>query len=139
MLSFPRKTKFKKQQKGKAFNRINSTSIEPYSLKFGSIGLKALTSGRVTAKQIESVRQSISKIIKKQGHLRINVFPDTPISKKPIEVRMGKGKGAVDHWVFKVKPGFILYEIETAYTSLAIKALESGKIRLPIQSKIVFN
>ena len=139
MLSAPRKSKFKKQQKGKSFNRINSTSIDLYSLKFGSVGIKALSAGRITSKQIESVRQAISKIIKKQGRLKINVFPDTPITKKPIEVRMGKGKGSVDHWVFKVKPGFVLYEIETAYTSLAVKALESGQIRLPIKSRIIFN
>jgi large subunit ribosomal protein L16 len=139
MLSFPRRSKFKKQQKGKSFNRINSTSTDLYSLKFGSVGLKALNSGRLSSKQIESVRQAISKVIKKQGRLKINIFPDTPISKKPIEVRMGKGKGAVDHWIFKVKAGFILYEIETAFTSLAVKALESGQIRLPIKTRIVFN
>jgi large subunit ribosomal protein L16 len=137
MLS-PRKTKFKKQQKGKSFNRINSTSVELNLLNFGSIGLKALAPGRLTSKQIEAVRQSINKVIKKQGRLKINIFPDTPISKKPIEVRMGKGKGGVDHWVFKVKPGFVLYEIETAFRSLAIKALEAGKIRLPIKTRIIF-
>jgi large subunit ribosomal protein L16 len=139
MLSFPRRSKFKKQQKGKSFNRINSTSTDLYSLKFGSVGLKALNSGRLSSKQIESVRQAISKVIKKQGRLKINIFPDTPISKKPIEVRMGKGKGAVDHWIFKVKAGFVLYEIETAFISLAVKALESGQIRLPIKTRIVFN
>jgi large subunit ribosomal protein L16 len=138
MLS-PRKTKFKKQQKGKSFNRINSTSVELNLLNFGSIGLKALAPGRLTSKQIEAVRQSINKVIKKQGRLKINIFPDTPISKKPIEVRMGKGKGGVDHWVFKVKPGFVLYEIETAFLSLAIKALEAGQIRLPIKTRIIFN
>jgi len=138
MLS-PRKTKFKKQQKGKSFNRINSTSVELNLLNFGSIGLKALAPGRLTSKQIEAVRQSINKVIKKQGRLKINIFPDTPISKKPIEVRMGKGKGSVDHWVFKVKPGFVLYEIETAFLSLAIKALEAGQIRLPIKTRNIFN
>lgn len=139
MLSFPRRSKFKKQQKGKSFNRINSTSTDLYALKFGSVGLKALTGGRLTSKQIESVRQAISKIIKKQGRLKTNVFPDTPISKKPIEVRMGKGKGGVDHWVFKVKAGFVLYEIETAFISTAVKAFECGQIRLPIKSRIIFN
>ena len=103
------------------------------------MGLKALASGRLTSKQIESVRQCISKIIKKQGRVKINVFPDTPISKKPIEVRMGKGKGAVDHWVFKVRAGSVLYEIETSFISLGIKALEAGQIRLPLRSKIIFN
>jgi large subunit ribosomal protein L16 len=139
MLLNPRKSKFKKQQKGKAFNRINSKSIQFNALKFGSLGLKAMSFGRVTAKQIEAVRKSISKIIKKSGRIKINVFPDTPISKKPIEVRMGKGKGNVDHWIFKVKPGFILYEIETKFLALAQKALESGQTRLPIKTKIIFN
>lgn len=139
MLSFPRRSKFKKQQKGKSFNRINSTSLDLYALKFGSVGLKALTPGRLTSKQIESVRQAISKVVKKQGRVKTNIFPDTPISKKPIEVRMGKGKGGVDHWVFKVKPGFILYEIETSFIAIAVKALESGQIRLPIKSRIIFN
>jgi len=138
MLSFPRRSKFKKQQKGKSFNRING-KLDLYSLKSGSLGLKALASGRLTSKQIESVRQCISKIIKKQGRVKINVFPDTPISKKPIEVRMGKGKGAVDHWVFKVRAGSVLYEIETSFISLGIKALEAGQIRLPLRSKIIFN
>jgi large subunit ribosomal protein L16 len=113
--------------------------VELNLLNFGSIGLKALAPGRLTSKQIEAVRQSINKVIKKQGRLKINIFPDTPISKKPIEVRMGKGKGSVDHWVFKVKPGFVLYEIETAFLSLAIKALEAGQIRLPIKTRIIFN
>lgn len=139
MLLNPRKSKFKKQQKGKSFNRINSKSTDFNALKFGSLGLKAMAFGRLTAKQIEAVRKSISKIIKKAGRIKINAFPDTPISKKPIEVRMGKGKGNVDHWVFKVKPGFVLYEIETKFTSLAQKALESGRIRLPIKTKIIFN
>jgi large subunit ribosomal protein L16 len=139
MQTNPSRSKYKKQQKGKSFNRINSTSLDLYALKAGSLGIKALSCGRLTSKQIESVRQCISKIIKKQGRVKTNVFPDTPISKKPIEVRMGKGKGAVDHWVFKVRPGFILYEIETSFTSLGIKALEAGQIRLPIKSKIIFN
>jgi len=139
MILTPRRFKFKKQQKGRAFNKINSTSTDFYSLNFGSVGLKAISSGRLTSKQIESVRQCISKVIKKLGSVKINVFPDTPISKKPIEVRMGKGKGNVDHWVFKVRPGFVLYEVETDSIAIAIKALESGQIRLPIKTKIIFN
>ena len=139
MLLIPSKSKFKKQQKGKSFKRISSKSNNLYSLKFGSIGLKALTSARLTSNQIESVRQSISKIIKKLGKIKINVFPDTPISKKPIEVRMGKGKGSVDHWIFKVKAGIVLYEIETEFISLAAKALRLGQIRLPFKTKIIYN
>jgi large subunit ribosomal protein L16 len=83
--------------------------------------------------------RSLSKKIKKQGRVKVNIFPDTPISKKPIEVRMGKGKGNVDHWVFKVKPGFILFEVETSSISTAIKALEAGQIRLPIKTKIILD
>ena len=80
-----------------------------------------------------------NKQIKKLGRLKVNIFPHTPISKKPIEVRMGKGKGNVDHWIFKVKPGFILYEIETIFIPIAIKALQRGQVRLPIKTKIIFN
>jgi len=140
MLLSPRNFKYKKQQKGRSINKIigsSNTGLVP--LKFGSVGLKALTPGRLTGKQIQSVRQSISKQIKKLGRLKVNIFPHTPISKKPIEVRMGKGKGNVDHWVFKVKPGLVLYEIETPFLSTAIKALKRGQIRLPIKTKIIIN
>jgi large subunit ribosomal protein L16 len=138
MLLSPRRFKYKKQQKGRSFNKINSNLKDQLSpLKFGSVGLKALSPGRLTAKQIQSVRQCINKRIKKLGRLKVNIFPDTPISKKPIEVRMGKGKGNVDHWVSKIRPGFILYEIETSSISIAIKALKSGQIRLPIKTKII--
>ena len=140
MLLSPRNFKYKKQQKGKSFNKIFKTSKSGLMpLTFGSVGLKAISSGRLTAKQINSVRQSINKQIKKPGRLKVNIFPHTPISKKPIEVRMGKGKGNVDHWIFKVKPGFILYEIETSFISVAIKALKRGQIRLPIKTKIILN
>lgn len=139
MISIPKNSKYKKQQKGKAFNRINSTSNKLYSLNFGSVGLKALSFGRLTSKQVDSVRQSMTKIIKKLGRVKTNIFTDVPISKKPIEVRMGKGKGNVDHWIFKVKPGIVLYEIETDLISIAVKAMEAGQTRLPIKTKIIFN
>lgn len=139
MLLNPRNFKYKKQQKGKSFKIILGRRPNLTPLNFGSIGLKALSAGRLTAQQINSVRQCINKRIKKLGRLKVNIFPHTPISKKPIEVRMGKGKGNVDHWVFNVKPGFILYEIETAFHSVALKALQSGQIRLPIKTKIIFN
>lgn len=140
MLLNPRNFKYKKQQKGKSFNAIVGRSTPGLAqLKFGSIGLKALAPGRLTAQQINAVRQSINKRIKKLGRLKVNSFPHTPISKKPIEVRMGKGKGNVDHWVFKVKPGCILYEIETTFKAIALKALKNGQIRLPIKTKIIFN
>ena len=140
MLLNPRNFKHRKQQKGRSFNKIiGSSSENRIPLKFGSVGLKALSSGRVTAKQINSVRQAINKQIKKLGRLKVNVFPHIPITKKPIEVRMGKGKGNVDHWVCKVKPGFILYEIETSFSAIAIKALQRGQTRLPLKTKIITN
>ena len=139
MLLSHRRFKYRKQQKGKSVNRISVNSKENKKLMFGSIGLKSLESGRLTAKQIQSVKQVINKKIKKIGRLKVNVFPQIPISKKPVEVRMGKGKGNVDHWVFKVKAGVILYEIETAFLETSIKALELSKLRLPLKTKIIFN
>jgi large subunit ribosomal protein L16 len=140
MLLNPRNFKYKKQQKGKALNKIQGSSASGLTqLKFGSVGLKALTPGRLTAKQINAVRQCIHKRMKKLGRLKVNIFPHTPISKKPIEVRMGKGKGNVDHYVFKVNSGVILYEVETSFISVAIKALKSGQIRLPLKTTIIFN
>ena len=139
MLLSPRHFKYRKQQKGKSVNRISVNSKDNKKLMFGSVGLKSLESGRLTAKQIQSVKQVINKKIKKIGRLKINTFPQVPISKKPVEVRMGKGKGNVDHWVFKVKAGVILYEIETIFLSTSIKALELSQRRLPIKTKIIFN
>ena len=136
MLLAPRRFKYRKQQKGKSFNRVSGNQS---CLQSGSVGLKAVTPGRLTAKQIQAVRQAIHKKIKKLGRLTVNAFPQTPISKKPIEVRMGKGKGNVDHWVFKVKAGVVLYEVETSYIQIAVKALQAGQIRLPMQTKIIFN
>jgi large subunit ribosomal protein L16 len=139
MLLSPRKFKYRKQQKGKSTNRVSVTSKNKKRLMFGSVGLKSMEPGRLTAKQMQAVRQVVNKKIKKIGRLKINVFPFTPISKKPVEVRMGKGKGNVDHWVFKVKAGVSLYEIETSYTSIAVRALELGQRRLPFKTKIIFN
>lgn len=139
MLLSPRKFKYRKQQKGKSTNRVSVTSKNQKKLMFGSVGLKSMEPGRLTAKQMQAVRQVLNKKIKKIGRLKINVFPFTPISKKPVEVRMGKGKGNVDHWVFKVKAGVSLYEIETSYTSIAVRALELGQRRLPFKTKIIFN
>jgi large subunit ribosomal protein L16 len=139
MLLSPRRFKYRKQQKGRSINRISVNSKENNNLMFGSIGLKSLEPGRLTAKQIQSVKQVINKKIKKIGRLKVNVFPQVPISKKPVEVRMGKGKGNVDHWVFKVKAGVVLFEIETTFLSTSIKALELSQRRLPLKTKIIFN
>jgi|TARA_X000000950_G_C13530133_1_gene503265 large subunit ribosomal protein L16 len=139
MLLSPRRFKYRKQQKGKSVNKISVNSKDNKKLMFGSIGLKSLESGRLTAKQIQSVKQVINKKIKKIGRLKVNVFPQIPVSKKPVEVRMGKGKGNVDHWVFRVKAGVVLYEIETTSLLNSIKALELSQRRLPLKTKIIFN
>lgn len=134
----PKKSKFKKQQKGKFFNRINSINSSD-QLYFGSIGLKSLSFSRLTSKQIETLRKSISKLVKKTGRLIIHAFPNIPISQKPLEIRMGKGKGNVDHWVFKVKPGFLLCEIITDQVEVAKKALISVKKKMNIKTKLIYN
>jgi large subunit ribosomal protein L16 len=136
MLFIPKKTKFRKQQKGKNFNIINKVETLE-SLKQGIVGLKAIDSGRIKANHLVACRQCMNKIIKKTGQITINVMADTPITKKPIEIRMGKGKGAVDHWVSKINSGTILFEIETSSKILAIKALKAAQIKLPINTKII--
>lgn len=130
--------KYKKEQKGKNFKIVNSIAGLD-RLKYGSIGLVSLSSGRLTSKQIESMQQTINKIMKKLGFLRLNIFPFTPISKKPIEVRMGKGKGMVDHWVFKVKFGTLLCEVETSSFSVGLLAIKAAQIKLPLKTKIIYN
>jgi large subunit ribosomal protein L16 len=135
----PKKSKFKKQQKGKFSNRIAHSVTKPKQLLFGSVGLKALFFNRLTSKQVETIRQCINKTVKKTGRIIMNTFPSIPISKKPIEVRMGKGKGNVDRWIFKVKPGFILCEIVTDQTDVAIRALNSVKKKINFKTKIIFN
>ena len=139
MLLKPGRSKFKKQQKGKSFKKIYGKICNLTKNATGSVCLKAISCGRITSNQIESVRQLLSKNLKKLGKIKVSIFPDTPITKKPIEVRMGKGKGAVDHWIFKVKPGFVLYEIETSYISLALKSLKLSQVRLPIKTRIFCN
>jgi len=137
MAFIPRQFKYKKQQKGRFCNKINNIS-ELNNLKFGSFGLKSVDFGRLNSKQIESMYQSINKIIKKNGRVVLKIFPHTPVSKKPIEVRMGKGKGNVDHWVAKIKSGTVLCEIETTFKSLALKALNLAQLRLPLKTKIYY-
>lgn len=134
----PNKFKFKKHRKGKQFNKIYK-NVDYVQLNYGSIGLKCLEFGRITSKQIEATRSSISKIIKKSGKLFINIFPDTPVSKKPLEIRMGKGKGGVDRWIYKIQPGVVLCEIETSLTALGVKALKRAQIRFPLKTKIIYS
>lgn len=137
MLYIPKNTKFKKQRKGKLTATVSkNTNID--LLQQGTVGLKLTDFGRIKVSQLVACRQVLRKIMKKHGVVTINLIADTPISKKPIEIRMGKGKGPVDHWVAKVHPGTILFEIETVSTVLAIKALKAAQLRLPLKTKIVF-
>jgi len=132
MLS-PKKTKFRKQFKG----RIHGMAKGGFSLNFGAYGLKALEPERVTARQIEAARRAITRQMKRQGRVWIRVFPDLPVSDKPAEVRMGKGKGAVEYWAARVHPGRILFEIDGVADDVARLSLQLGAAKLPIRTKIV--
>ena len=136
MKYIPLKIKYKKQFKGKTFTNIFKNTL-PFNLLTGSIGLKAIENGLLTSKNFESLRQSIKKILKKTGFIKFIGFPQTPKTKKPLEIRMGKGKGNVDHWVYKVQPGAMLCEIHTIYLSTALKALRNAQFKLPIKTKII--
>ncbi len=129
----PKKTKFRKQQKGR--NRGYASTGNKVS--FGSYGLQAVTRGRITARQIESARRVITRRIKRGGKVYIRIFPDKPISKKPLEVRMGKGKGSVEYWVALIQPGRMLYEIEGVSEDLAQAAFELAAAKLPVQTTFV--
>lgn len=129
----PKKTKFRKQHKG----RIHGNAKGGTSLAFGAYGLKALSPERVTARQIEAARRAITRHIKRQGKVWIRVFPDVPVSKKPLEVRQGKGKGSVEYWACRVKPGRILFEMDGVPQDLAREALSLAAAKLPIQTKFV--
>lgn len=133
----PKKTKHKKHFKGKIFNQLYKNN-KPNSLYTGSLGLKAIETGILTSKNFETIKQSIKKIIKKAGRIVFIKFPHIPKSKKPLEMRMGKGKGNVDHWICKIQLGVIICEINTTNTSLGLKALSTAKFRLPIKTKIIF-
>ena len=129
----PKKTKFRKMHKG----RIKGAAKGGSTLNFGSYGLKALQPERVTARQIEATRRAITRAMKRQGRVWIRIFPDTPITKKPTEVRMGKGKGSVEFWAAKVKPGRIMFEVDGVPEDVARLALELGAAKLPIKTRIV--
>ncbi len=137
MLYTPKNKKFKKYQKGKTFNKITNVK-ERNRIRFGSIALKIMEFGRLDSIQLLSFKQTLTKLIKRIGKLKINVFPHQPITAKPLEVRMGKGKGNIDSWVAKLRPGMLLCEIESKTKLLVIKALNISKKRLPINTKIVF-
>lgn len=132
MLS-PKRTKFRKAHKG----RIHGNAKGGTSLNFGSYGLKAIRPERVTARQIEATRRAITRHMKRQGRVWIRIFPDVPVSKKPTEVRMGKGKGSPEYWVARVKPGRIMFEIDGVTDVVAREALRLGAAKLPVRTKIV--
>ena len=132
MLS-PKRLKFHKQHKG----RIHGLAKGGSELSFGSYGLKALTPERVTDRQIEAARRAITREMKRAGRVWIRIFPDVPVSDKPAEVRMGKGKGAIEFWVARVKPGRIMFEIGGVPEEVARKAFELGAAKLPVKSKFV--
>lgn len=129
----PKRTKFRKAHKG----RIHGNAKGGTDLNFGSIGLKALQPERITSRQIEAARRTMTRHIKRQGKVYIRIFPDTPVSKKPLEVRQGKGKGSVEYWAAKVKPGRIMFEMEGVPLDIATEALELAASKLPIKTKIV--
>ena len=129
----PKRTKFRKQRKGR--NRGFATSGEKVS--FGEYGLKCTTRGRITARQIEAARRAINRYIKRGGKVWIRIFPDVPITQKPLEVRQGKGKGNVEYWVAKVQPGRVLYEMEGVDETVAREAFRLAAAKLPVQTVFV--
>src|SRR3954453_22959702 len=129
----PVRTKFRKQFKG----RIHGIATSGATLAFGQYGLKALEPERVTARQIEAARRALTRFMKRSGRVWIRVFPDVPVSKKPIEVRMGKGKGTPELWVCRVKPGRILFEIDGVPLQTAREALDLAAAKLPIKTRFV--
>ena len=129
----PKKTKFRKQFKG----RIHGAAKAGFSLNFGAYGLKAMEPERLTARQIEAARRAITRQMKRQGRVWIRIFPDVPVSSKPAEVRMGKGKGAVEFWAARVHPGRIIFEIDGVADDVAREALRLGAAKLPIRTKVV--
>lgn len=129
----PKRTKFRKAQKG----RMKGVAKGGFTLNFGSYGLKAQEPSRVTARQIEAARRAMTRQMKRAGRVWIRIFPDVPVSKKPTEVRMGKGKGTPEFWAAKVKPGRIMFEIDGVSDAVAREALRLGAAKLPVRTRIV--
>jgi large subunit ribosomal protein L16 len=129
----PKKTKFRKAHKG----RIHGKAKGGTELNFGAYGLKATEPGRITARQIEAARRAITRHMKRAGRVWIRVFPDVPVSKKPTEVRMGKGKGSPEYWIARVKPGRIMFEIEGVPENIAREAFERASAKLSVGTRLV--
>ena len=129
----PKRTKYRKAFKG----RIHGTATSAAELTYGSFGLRALEPERVTARQIEAARRAITREMKRAGRVWIRIFPDVPVTSKPTEVRMGKGKGAVDYWAARVKPGRIMFEIDGVSEEIAREALRLGAAKLSVKTRFV--
>ena len=129
----PKRTKFRKMHKG----RITGVAKGGSDLNFGAFGLKSMEPGRVTARQIEAARRAMTRHLKRQGRIWIRIFPDKPVSEKPAEVRMGKGKGSVEYWVAVVKPGRIMFEIDGVQQALAEEAMRRASAKLPVRTRFV--
>ena len=129
----PKKTKFRKAHKG----RIHGKAKGGTALNFGAYGLKAIEPGRLTARQIEAARRAMTRHIKRAGKVWIRIFPDVPVSKKPTEVRMGKGKGSPEFWICRVKPGRMMFEMDGVPRELAREALDLAAAKLPIRTRFV--
>jgi large subunit ribosomal protein L16 len=129
----PKKVKHRKVQKG----RIKGITVKGSQLAYGSFGIKTLDSGRITSRQIESARIAMTRYMKREGQVWIRIFPDTPITSKPAEVRMGKGKGALDHWVAKVRAGRMMFELDGVDLEIAQEALRLAAQKLPVRTKFI--
>jgi large subunit ribosomal protein L16 len=129
----PKRTKFRKQFKG----RISGVAKGGTNLDFGSFGLKAMEPERITSRQIEAARRALTREMKRQGRVWIRIFPDVPVTAKPTEVRMGKGKGAIEYWAAKVKPGRIMFELDGVSEEVARAALRLAAAKLPIRTRFV--
>jgi large subunit ribosomal protein L16 len=129
----PKRTKYRKQHKG----RIQGIAGRGHTIDFGSFGLKSQDAGRITSRQLESARIAMTRYMKREGKVWIRIFPDKPITAKPAEVRMGKGKGALDHWVAIVKPGTIMFEMDGVPLAIAQEALRLAAQKLPVMTSFV--
>ncbi len=129
----PKRTKFRKMHKG----RISGFTKGGAELNFGAYGMKSTEAGRITSRQIEAARRAMTRYLKRQGRVWIRIFPDKPVSEKPAEVRMGKGKGSVEYWVAIVKPGRIMFEIDGVQPGLAEEAMRRAAAKLPVRTRFV--
>ena len=127
----PKRTKFRKKQKG----RVKGIAQRGHSINFGSFGIKSLEPGWITARQLEAARIAVTRKMKREGQVWIRIFPDKPITKKPAEVRMGKGKGSVEYWVAQIKPGTMLFELQGVSKELATEAFALAAAKLPFKTK----